>query len=72
MVSALCHAKETLRCQGVGTVTRGREAAFWWSVSLPRAQSPHGTPCSWVTKFRVPRWPGVCCCGSHGDIRDWR
>lgn len=39
MASTLCPAKETLRSQGVDTVTRVREAAFWWSVSLPRARS---------------------------------
>lgn len=63
--STLCPAEEAPRFQGVDTVTRVKAAAFWWSVPLPRARSPHGAPFAWVTKFLVPRLPGICCFGSH-------
>lgn len=71
--STSCPAEETLRSHGVDTVTPVREASFWWSASLPRAQSLRGAPCARVTKFRVPRVPGASSAvGAIWDISGWR
>lgn len=67
MVSALCPAKETLRCQGVGTVTRGK--GCFLVVRVP----PEGSESAWGALRlgdEVPSAPMAV--GAIWDIRDWR